>query len=380
MKLVFVVTDDWYFVSHRRHLARAALAAGHEVHLVTNITGERSRLEADGIVVHELSFGRTVAGQLRNVGLVARLVRLYAEIAPDLAFHVAFLPIFYGSLAARRAGVAAVVNAVTGLGSAFAGRRGALRFALERGYGIASRAGSAWTLFQNEEDRALFLARGLADPGRTALVPGAGVDVVRFAPRPEPSGTPRVLYAGRMLWSKGVGVLVEACEILRARGIAHELVLAGEPHATNPDSIPQATLTAWARAGRARAIGRTNAVPELMASSHVVVLASWYREGLPLVLVEGAASGRALVTTDAPGCRDVVRDGVNGLVVPARNPSALADALAALLVDGERRRRLGARGRELVLERFAEEVVDEQVLALFARAVEGSMESAPRGR
>ena len=201
------------------------------------------------------------------------------------------------------------------------------------------------------------------------MLPGAGVDVGRFAPAPEPVGVPVVLLCARMLWSKGPAVLLEASALLRARGVAHEVVLAGTPHATNPDAIPVAQLELWQAEGRARWLGHVADMPALLRSATLAVLPSTYREGVPLALIEAAACGKALVTTDTPGCREIVRDGENGLLVPPGDARALAQAIASLLADPARRAAMGRAGRARVEQHFSSEVVNAAVFELYGELV-----------
>ncbi len=384
MRVLFLVTDDWFFWSHRLGLARAVRDAGGSVVVATCAGPLQEAIEAEGFAFEPVRFGRDVLGQLANLALVRRLERLYRRLRPDIAHHVSFLPIVYGSLAARRAGVPAVVNAVTGLGRFFmeeGGRRGPARRLVERAYRralVPSPGGPrSLALFQNPDDERLFRELGLVRPAEAALVHGSGVDTARFRPSDERPGVPVVLFCSRMLHSKGVADLVEACALLRARGVPHALELAGEPHGDNPDSLRERDLARWHERGLARWLGRRDDVPELLARSHVVALPSYYREGVPLALIEAAASARALVTTDTPGCREIVRHGVNGLLVPPRRPPELAQALAALLEDPATRARMGAAGRALVLERFSAAVVNGAILEHYRRLL-GEGARAPR--
>jgi glycosyltransferase involved in cell wall biosynthesis len=364
MKVLYLVTDGWYFLSHRLALARAARDAGGEVVVVTAPGPEVEAIRAEGFRHVPLTFQRRLASQLGNGRVLRELVGVYREVEPDLVHHVAFFPIFFGTLAARRAGTPAVVNTVPGLGHAFASESLAgapLRFLIERAYRLALGHPRSVTLFQNEEDRDHFVSKRLVERERTDCIPGSGVDTERFVPH-APAEDPVVLHASRMLWSKGVADTVEACRILGRRGVAHRLLLAGRTHPANPESIPEERLERWSEEGVATWVGHREDMPGLYAESSVVCLPSCYREGVPMALLEAASAGRPIVTTDVPGCRDVVGHGTNGFIVPVRSPERLADALQRLLTEPELGRRMGRSGRDRVLARFSKEIVTRRTL------------------
>lgn len=372
MKILYTVTDDWYFLSHRLHVARAARDRGCEVVVVT-APGERSRdITTEGFRHATVRFHRTIKSQALNLRTLSALRQIYRTERPDLVHHVSFLPVFLGTLAARRAGVPGIVNAVTGLGHAFMDgglRRRVLRFSMERAYRIALARGDGVALFQNEEDRRYFLAAGLAQEESSLYVPGSGVDTGVFAPTDPPDDPPIILHASRMLWSKGVGTTVEASRILRRRGFPHRLILAGHPHPSNPESIPEARLFGWQEEGVAEWVGQQEDMAKLISASQIVCLPTYYREGVPKILLEAASSARPIVTTDVPGCRDIVGDEENGFIVPPRDSERLADCLQVLLTDSDLRARMGAAGRAKVLAGFSKEIVIRQTLNCYRELV-----------
>lgn len=379
--LLLVVTEDWYFWSHRRAVALAALEAGYEVTLASRFTDHRSRIEADGVNTFGLELRRSGRNPFGELRAVLDLARLYRRARPDIVHHVAIKPVLYGSWAARIARVPSTVNAITGLGYAFTARGSKARVfggLASVAYGTALRGRSTWTIFQNEDDRDLFVQRRLVRSDRASLVPGSGVDLEVFAPVDEPAGEPVVLYAGRMLWSKGVGDLVEAARRLRAGGTSMRLVLAGHSDRDNPEAIPDEQLCAWVASGDVEWSGRIDDVARAMAGSHVVVLAS-EREGIPKVLVEAAGAGLPLVATDVPGCRDVVADGVNGILVPVHDPSALGEAVRALVSDPHLRARMGAASRARAETEFSEALVVRETLAVYGHALGTAGSTLQRG-
>ena len=365
--IVFLESEDWAFCQHRLPLARAARDAGYRVSLVAP-AGERvEEIRAEGFGFEPLRMRRTGTSPLAEARSVGEIARIYRRIRPDLVHQIAIKPVLYGTIAARLAGVPAVVNSITGLGYAFIGdsmKRRALRQVISTMLRSALATRRVRCVFQNPDDRDVFVSRRLVDPSRTVIVRGSGVDTDRFAPAPEPPGVPIVLLASRLLWDKGIGELIEAVRTLKAEGLTFRLILAGTPDPANPASIPQATLSAWEREGLVELPGFVRDMAPLLRQSHIACLPS-YREGLPLFLLEAAATGLPCVTTDVPGCREAVLHGQNGLLVPVRTVAPLANALRTLLADTTLRRNMGHRGRALALEHFAVSVVVRGIFEVY---------------
>jgi glycosyltransferase involved in cell wall biosynthesis len=367
-RLLFLVTEDWYFCSHRLPMARAARDAGFQVTVATRIDAHRAAIEAEGFRVVPLTWHRRSINPLAAVTAVAEIAALYRRERPHIVHHVALKPTVLGGLAAFLAEVPAVVNALTGLGTAFLGSglkarlagavaRPLLRFVLRR-------PGSVLVV-QNEDDHQLLTSLGLVPAGRVHLIRGSGVDTQRFAELPEPSEPPVVVaQVGRLLDDKGVRTLVAAHGAVRARGVDMTLLLAGTPDPANPSSIPAAELAGWRALPGVELADHVTDVRDVWARAHVAVLAS-RREGLPKSLLEAAACGRAIIATDVPGCREVARAGVNALLVPPDDVAALAAALERLARDLALRRRLAAASRPLVLSDMAEATVGARIVDLY---------------
>lgn len=375
-KILFLQTEDSTFYSHRLPMARAALDAGFEVVVAVRVVAHRERIEREGFRVVPLPWQRNGVNPLSELRTLAAIIRLYASERPVLVHQVTLKPILYGSLAAALCGVPAAINALTGLGYVFISEGWVARL-LRPLVGLAMKVAFAKSgsvvLFQNEDDRTLFISRGLVPRERTILIRGSGVDVRRFTPRPESVGTPLIILPARMLWDKGVGEFVEAAGILAAEGVPARFALIGERDDENPAAIPPARLAQWKDSGIVEWWGLREDMPEVYAQAHVVCLPS-YREGLPKALMEAAACGRPVVGTDVPGCREVVRHEETGLVVPVRDPKALAAALRRLIDDRDLRRRLGEGGRSLAVAEFAEERIIEQMMAAYDRLSAGTSE------
>ncbi len=365
-KLLFFVTEDWYFCSHRLALAVAAREAGFGVVVVTRVREHGKVIRQAGLDLIPFEISRRGINPFRELGALARLAALYRREKPDLVHHVAMKPVLYGALAARLTGVPHIVNALAGMGWLFTSAnliarvikplvRLTFRFLLRH----------TSVIVQNPDDAALMAGIGLR---RARVIRGSGVDPEVFRPGIEPTGTPLVVLPARMLWDKGVGEFVEAARQLKARGVIATFALVGEPDPENPASVSKAQLAAWHAETVVEWWGQRDNMPEVFAQTHIVCLPS-YREGLPKALLEAAACGRPIVATNVPGCREIVRDGENGVLVPVCDAPALAEALARLIADPGMRRRMGERGRTLVVGEFSQERVIAETLAVYREAM-----------
>jgi glycosyltransferase involved in cell wall biosynthesis len=366
-KLLFLVTEDWYFCSHRLPPARAAQAAGYDVVVATRVDMRGAEIMAEGFKLVPIGLRRRSRNPFLEMAAIAEIAQIYRLERPDIVHHVALKPVLYGSLAALLTRGPAVVNALAGMGFLFtsSSRTAAvLRYAVSQIFRVLLNAGRSVLILQNPDDEAVLVSGGLVAPSRVRLIRGSGVDIKRFAPMPEPGGTPVVMLPSRMLWDKGVGEFVAAAGALRARGVVARFVLVGDGDPDNPASIPDAQLKAWHDSGLIECWGRCEEMPAALAQAHIICLPS-YREGLPKVLMEAAACARALVATDAPGCREIVRHDENGLLVPLRDAVSLADAIERLLGDPALRLRMGQKGRHMVELEFSENKIAYQTLDVY---------------
>ena len=366
--LAFVVNTDWFFLSHRLPLAREAVRRGWRVTLVAPDTGRLDELAAEGVGVVDLPLSRSGTNPLAEAPTLAFLARLYRRLRPSILHHVTPKPVVYGSLAARAVPEIPVVNAVSGLGYAFIGKPWwhPLPPAVRRMYALALKRPRSTAVFQNDDDLAQLAGAGLVDADRAVLIRGSGVDVERFAPAPEPGGVPVVVLPARLLRDKGVREFVDAARTLRQRGVEARFALVGTLDPGNPAGVDRAIVEGWADEGAVEWWGYRDDMPEVYRQATVVALPS-YREGLPKSLLEAGATARALVTTDVPGCRDVVTHDETGLLVPARDAGALADAVGRLLADDGLRERLRQAARASVEAHHAVEHIVAQHFALYER-------------
>ena len=366
-RLLYLITEDWYFWSHRLDLARHATQAGFDVLIATRVTEHGDRIKREGFRLLPLRLHRRSRNPFAELAALLELVRLYRRERPAIVHHVALKPIVYGSIAAWWSGVPNVINAFAGLGYVFTDQKrqsGVLGICLQYMYRILLRLNKSVVIFQNREDRDLLIEENIVTLEHTRIIPGSGVDTKVFDLGPSPSGRPVVMLAARMLWDKGIGDFVEAVRRLKSEKVSARFVLVGRCDEHNPAAIEQDQLEAWVEEGLIEWWQHREDMPSVFSDATIVVLAS-YREGLPKALLEAAACGKPLVATDVPGCREIVSHGINGFLVPPRNPDALAAAIDSLLRDSALRAKMGQAGREAVLRSFSVEKVTGQLLALY---------------
>ena len=366
-KILYLVTEDWYFVSHRLGLARAVRGAGCDVTVVTRTKDHRELIEQEGFRLVSFLLPRSRFSLISEIKSIINLIRVYRQEKPDLVHHVALKPSLYGTIAAIVAGVPLVVNAMTGLGFVFTAgnwRRWLFRPFVRIGGGLLfSRKGSR-IIVQNPDDAETLEAAGIGHRRNMTLIRGSGVSFEGFHLQPEPAGYPTIAMVSRMLWNKGVGELVAAARLLKGRGLRFRIQLVGMPDPENPSSIPGQLLCNWHDEGLVQWSGFRDDVENIWRHAHIAVLPS-YREGLPKSLLEAAACGRPIVATDVPGCREITRHGENGFLVPMGDIGALADALEKLLLDPVLRQQMGARSRKLVEDYFHEDIVVDATLGVY---------------
>ena len=366
-KLLFVVTEDRFFWSHRQPIARAALQAGYEVIVAARVHSCAERIRDAGFRFVPLQLMRESYSPFKELGTVRQLRKIYQAEKPDIVHHVALKPVLYGSVAALGRKDINVVNAFIGLGYLVQSpslKARVLRFAIWRGFRFLLNRTHSRVLLQNEDDERMLVENLRIPPEKISVIRGAGVDLRVFHPTPEPGGVPIVLLPGRMLTAKGIPEFVEAARLLKKRGITARFVLAGDTDLGSPSAIPIKQLEEWQNSGAVEWWGHRDDMPQMFQQATVVCLPS-HREGVPKALLEAAASGRAIVTADVPGCREIVKQGINGLLVPTCEPQALADALATLLKNPGMRAQMAKRGREIAASEFSEEVVAAQTLSLY---------------
>lgn len=376
MKILLFANTDWYLYNFRRSLAVALRDAGHDVLLLSPSGPYGELFGQQGFRWLAAPMERRSLNPLRELALVLWLRRMIAREKVDLVHGFTIKCAVYGSIAARLAHVPARVNAVAGMGYVFTSdemRARVLRPVVSTLMRFALDGMGARLILQNPDDVALFKCSGLVADDRVRLIPGSGVDCQRFQPAPRRAGEGpfRVVLPARLLWDKGLSEYVEAARMLRREGRAIEFLLAGEPDPGNPAAAPESTVRGWVAEGLLNWLGHVDDMPGLFRSVDAVVLPS-YREGLPKGLIEAAACALPLVTTDVPGCREVVTDGVDGLLVPVRDAAALARAIARLHDDPSLRARLGGAAREKALSQFDERSVIARTMGVYRELIPGT--------
>jgi glycosyltransferase involved in cell wall biosynthesis len=358
-KILFIVNVDWFFLSHRLPIALEAKKMGFEVHIACGITNRLSELQKFGFLVHPLNLERSSTNPFCVLSSFLEIYRLLGAIRPDLVHLVTIKPVLLGGVAARLSGVPSVVMAISGLGFVFVsqGFIATFRRLLVSGlYRLAIRHCNLKIIFQNGEDKASLIKLTSLEESKAIMIRGSGVDLDQYVPRPPPMNERIVLLASRLLRTKGVPEFVEAARIIRCRNGSNipvvRFVLVGEPDIINPDSVSIAELRGWLEEGVIEHWGYRSDMVEVLSAASIVALPSYYGEGLPKVLIEAAACGRAVVTTDHPGCRDAIEPGISGVLVPVRNSQVLADAIQDLLDHSDKCATMGRAGRGLAESAF----------------------------
>jgi glycosyltransferase involved in cell wall biosynthesis len=353
-KLMFVVNVDWFFMSHRLPIALEAIKQGYEVHIATSLTNQKDAMEEYGLLVHPISINRRSVNVFGTLRTFWKILDAFLKVKPDIVHLVTIKPVLLGGIAARLAGIHGVVAAISGLGYVFLDRGwvSRIRRKIVAGlYRLALGHHNLKVIFQNSDDRDTLMQLTGMQTNKVEMVRGSGVDLNEFRFTQLPEGTPIVLMAGRLLADKGVREFIEAARIISEDGYVIRCCIVGTPDPANPSSITEEELSSWVNEGIVERWGYRSDMANALSAAHIVVLPS-YREGVPKVLLEAAAVGRAVVTTDVPGCRDAIEPEITGVLVPARDGQALALAIEQLLDSPQLCAAMGLAGRALAEREF----------------------------
>lgn len=370
--LLFVVNDAAFFISHRLSIATGAREAGYSVKVATMPGSAVQYIRDLGFEHHALPLSRSGRNLLAEAAAFISILKLLWKLRPDVLHLVTIKPVLYGGLAARLSPVKGVVSAISGLGFVFMNngiRAGIFRTLIKALYRLALGKENLKVVFQNPDDRDVLLQMRAVSQVQVEMIRGSGVDLSLYQVVPEPEGVPVVCFAARLLNDKGIREFIEAARLLRRKGVEARFVVAGDIDPGNPTSATLADLVHWRQEGVVEVLGYQKNVAQLFSTVNLVVLPS-YREGLPKVLVEASAAGRAVVTTDVPGCRDAIDPGVTGVLVPVKNAQLLADAIEALIINTPRRHAMGKAGRDLAEREFGIQKIVQQHLDIYAKVVQ----------
>lgn len=365
--LVYVITEDWFFASHFLDRAKAAVKNGYRVTVVTRCRETAREFQGLGLTTINIEFSRRGLNPFTEFAKIWQLRSILKKIKPDIVHNIALKPVVLGSLAAQLAGVRNIVNAPVGMGYVFTSQENKARIlrpivnALIR-YSLSR--GNRRVIIENHDDLNNLVTGGFAKFDSIALIKGAGVDTKKFDYRPEPDGQVRVIMVSRLLRDKGVQEFIDAAQLVRALDNSVRFVLVGDVDDGNPTSLSENEIADLRNSSNVTWLGERTDIAELLATSHIACLPS-YREGLPKSLIEAASVGRPIVTTDVPGCREVVTHMVNGLLIKPRNSNELAAAISKLVNDPNLRRTMGTESRKKAEAEFSNEIVIRQTNSVY---------------
>ena len=368
-KLLYIVSDDWYFCSHRLSTARAAQAAGYEVVVATNVSQKGEQITQQGFRLIDLSYQRG-SGFWGDVRLIRTIMRILKNESFDVLHVIAVRMVFSVGIAAFFTKAPKRIYAIMGLGHLFAATT--LKWKMVRVVIVPLlrrmfRESGVAVIVQNQDDFAV-IAGKMCHPSKVRLIRGSGVDIKEFCYQPEiQTDKPLVVLVSRLLRSKGIIEFCQAAELLEQKGVSCRMILVGDPDLGNPNSVQEAELSDYVNRGMIEWWGRRADIAKIWQAAHIAVLPSYYGEGIPKALIEAAACGRAIVTTDMPGCREIVQEEVNGILVPPRTVEPLANAIQRLVENPDLRVKMGRKGCEWVEQCFSSAIIDQQVLAEYAK-------------
>jgi glycosyltransferase involved in cell wall biosynthesis len=369
IRVMYVVTEDWYFCSHRLDHAKDALQRGLLVSVATRVQHDEATIRDAGLTLHPINLKRASLNPIKELWTVYALFRLFRKERPDYVHLVAMKPLIYGGIAAKLSNVPRVIYAIPGLGYLFSGLGPfrSLAATLVKGtMSILLRRSNAITIVQNTEDLGFAHKVLKVDRDKIKLIAGVGVDIGKFRDRPSRNGVPIVMLPTRLLYDKGVAEFVAAAELLRKTGVQARFVLVGKPDHSNPASIPLGVIHEWCESKLIEYWGHRENMHEILCEADVVCLPS-YREGLPKVLLEAGSCARAVVASNVPGCRDVVIDGITGMLVQPKNPGQLATAVKKLVENKGLRTKMGLAARAHIEAKFSVNEISTRINALYTR-------------
>lgn len=367
-KLLIVTNVDWFFLSHRLPVALEAKKLDFHVAIVAKDTGSKNIIIRHGFDFIDLPINRSTVNIIKDIKTIYFLIKIYIRFRPDLVHHITIKPVLFGSLAARLTKVRYVINAISGLGHIFIGNdllAIVQREFVKMFYKISFFKINQEVIFQNKHDQTLFIKSKIVRNYQTKIIRGSGVNLQKFKYFSEERNQIVILFASRLLWTKGIGVFVEAAKIILKEKINARFIIVGRLDYDNPARVFEKEIINWQRDGLIEWGGHVTNVMDILAKSNIVCLPTFYGEGIPKILIEAASCGRAIIATDVPGCNDIVTHNHNGLLIPPHNVDALVDSLRILINNDHLRMTMGKRGRELAENYFSIDLVVQQHMDIY---------------
>lgn len=352
-KILFIVNVDKFFISHRLPIALECINQGYEVHLACALTGSESYLQNLGIITHSIPFTRAGTSILQEIKASIHTYKIIKLLKPEVVHMVTVKPVAYGGVMCKLLGINKRVASISGLGYAFIDqsiKANIIKHIILLFYKFSLKNKNTHVIFQNENDKQLFIDYGMIDASQSVIIRGSGVDLNEYVVIPEPSDIPVVMFVARLLYDKGIREFIAAVRLIKNKHVKFKAVLVGNID-ENPNSAKQDEITQWQDEGVIEYWGYRDDIPLVLSQSNIVVLPS-YREGLPKSLIEAAACGRAVVTTNVPGCRDAITPDVTGLLVDVKDHITLANAIEILISNSELRHKMAYNGRKLAEQAF----------------------------
>jgi glycosyltransferase involved in cell wall biosynthesis len=372
-KLLFLVNVDWFFISHRLPIAIAASKSGFEVHIAASMTGQENILREAGFIFHDIPISRDSVGPFSFIKTMSEIIKLFRAVKPDLVHLITIKPILLGGIAARIVGINGVIAAISGLGYVFIDKgliASTRRWAVKVLYRISLGHKNLRVICQNLTDLN-YIQKTTSLPNRSlTVIDGSGVSLQKFQYKVDTNKIPKVIMASRMLKDKGVLEFVEAAKIIQNSGIQAAFILVGSPDPGNPTSIPISQIQDWEKKDILEFWGHQEDMNKILGQASIIALPS-YREGFPKVLIEAAAVGRPVVTTDVAGCRDAIYNGITGVLVPPKDSNALAEEIKKLIASPETCHKMGMEGRKMAEDRFDEKITIERHLSIYDQVLFG---------
>ncbi len=367
-KILFIISEDWYFFSHRLSLAVIAIKSGYEVGLLCRVSKYRKEIEAEGVKVFNWSINRESKNIFKETVAILNIVSILHKFKPNLIHSVAMKPVLYSAIASSYVGHQKSIFALAGLGYIFTSRNNfakIVRLFLIICFKKIFYNKNNKLVLQNPEDRSLLLDLNVISKNNVHLIRGAGVDTFSFFYKPIPFKNPIIMLPSRMLWAKGVQDFVDCAEIINDKKKIARFVLVGGPDTQNPDTISEYQLEKWNNSGVVEWWGNQDDMPSIIQQATIICLPTFYGEGLPKCLLEGASSGRPIVSYDVPGCREIVVNNYNGFLVKSRSIEGLVKSIIMLLADNDLCIQMGKNGRKLVKNNFTQEIVGKETIQLW---------------